>query len=147
MRNNSIDKISKNCNLKLSCDVFFDNCENNSIILVLIRQHQFDFIYDDHQIVDEKLQITLENSMHIFEAKCNDDVEMKNFIDDVFAKTFELKLKSNLSNIFNIVMMKIMLFIFDDKNVSNFGINFVCKDIDDGMSHVIKLLSTFFRVK
>ena len=82
--------------------------------------------------------------MHVFEARCNDDVEMKNFIDDVFAKTFESKFKSNLSNIFNIVIMKIMLFIFDDESVSNFDINFVCKSIDDDMSHVIKLLSIFF---
>ena len=85
--------------------------------------------------------------MHVFETKCNDDVKMKNFIDDVFAKTFESKLKLNLMNIFNIVMMRIMLFIFDDESVSNFDIDFVCKDIDDDMSHVVKLLSIFFRVK
>ena len=85
--------------------------------------------------------------MHVFEARCSDGVEMKNFIDGVFAKAFESKLKSDISNIFNIVMMRIMLFIFDDENVSGFGIDFVCKNIDDDMSHVIKFLSVFFRVK
>ena len=85
--------------------------------------------------------------MHVFETRYNDDVEMKNFIDDVFAKAIESKLKSNLMNINNIVMMRIMLFIFDDESVSDFDINFVCKSIDDGMSHVVEFLSTFFRVK
>ena len=85
--------------------------------------------------------------MHVFETKCNDDAEMKNFIDDVFAKMFESKLKSNLSNIFNIVMMRTMLFIFDDENVSDFGIGFVCKNIDDDMPHVVELLPAFFRIK
>ena len=82
--------------------------------------------------------------MHVFETKYNNDVEMKNFIDDVFAKTIESKFKSNLMNIFNIIMIKIMLFIFNDENVSNFDINFIYKNIDDDMSHVVKFYQLFF---
>ena len=82
--------------------------------------------------------------MYIFQTKCNNNIEIKIFINDVFAKTIELKFKLNLININNIVIIKIILFIFNDENVLNFDINFVCKNINDNMLHVVKLLLIFF---
>ena len=112
----------KYCSLKLLCKISFNDCEFNEIVFVLINQHQFDFINNDYQIVNKKFQITFENSIYVFNAKCSNNVEMQNFIDDVFAKTIALKLQSNFVKILNFCLMKEFLFI--DKSVSNFEMFF-----------------------
>ena len=45
--------------------------------------------------------------MYVFKTIYNNNVEMKNSINNSFAKTFELKLNLNIINIFNIVIIKL----------------------------------------
>ena len=90
--------------------------------------------------------------MYIFDAKCNYDVKMHNFVDITFAKTFNIKFNSNFVQILNVSIIKIR-FKIKSKNIniynnfSNFCICIYIKRINDNISHIIKRKSIFFRIK
>ena len=86
--------------------------------------------------------------MYVFNAKCNNDVKMQNFIDKAFAKTFESKINSNFVNVLNVRIIKIRKIklknILIHKIFSCFR-TFICdENIDDFVSHVVKSISIFF---
>ena len=86
--------------------------------------------------------------MHVFNAKCNNDVEMQYFIDKTFAKTFKSKINSNVVNVLNVCMIKIkkinLRSILIHEIFSSFR-TFICnKRINDFVSHVVKNISILF---